>query len=181
MGLELEKSGISFNILLCNGGIPVTEEYVKRASKCIFVAFERFRKLGIYEETMMRKVKSFINKEPALVNCAAYGNQLVVYPRGEIGVCQDDVKTKKYMAGSVYDENFSPEKNGLIQEWSRRSPFNMPQCFDCEAIGICGGGCATNAAVEYGDIWCVDRRFCTHAKDSLEWLIWDLYSQMEKS
>lgn len=175
------QTGLSFNILLCNAGIPVTEEYVEKASECVLKGFERFRELGIYEETTMRKIKSFVKKEVALTNCAGYGHQLVIYPRGEIGVCQDDVKSKKYIAGSVYDENFSPWESELIKEWSKRSPLNMPQCFDCEAIGICGGGCAANVAVEYGSIWNVDTRFCLHCKKSLEWLIWDQYSQMQKS
>jgi len=174
------RAGLSFNILLCNAGIPVTEEYVIKASECVLKGFERFREMGIYEETMMRKVKSFVNKEIALTNCAGYGHQLVIYPQGKIGVCQDDVKSKKYVAGSVYDENFSPWENELIKEWSKRSPVNMPQCFDCEAIGICGGGCAANAAVEYGSIWNIDKRFCVHCKKSLEWLIWDQYSQIQK-
>lgn len=175
------QDGLSFNVLLCNAGIPVTEEYVEKASECVLRGFEKFRELGIYEETMMRKVKSFVKKEVALINCAGYGHQLVIYPKGEIGVCQDDVKSKKYIASSVYDENFFPHENELIKEWSKRSPVNMPQCFDCEAIGICGGGCAANAAVEYGSIWNIDTRFCAHCKKSLEWLIWDQYSQMQKS
>ena len=180
--IELDvQSGLSFNILLCNAGIPVTEEYVTKASECVLRGFERFRELGIYEETTMRKVKSFVNKEIALTNCAGYGHQLVIYPQGEIGVCQDDVKSKKYIASSVYDEDFSPRENELIKEWSRRSPLNMPQCFNCKAIGICGGGCAANAAFEYGSIWNVDKRFCIHCEKSLEWLIWDQYSQMQKS
>lgn len=175
------QAGLSFNILLCNAGIPVTKEYIERASECVLRAFEKFRELGIYEETTMRKVKSFVNKKVALTNCAGSGHQLVIYPKGEIGVCQDDVKSKKYIAGSVYDENFSPLESKLIKEWNKRSPLNMPQCFDCEAIGICGGGCAANAAVEYGSIWNIDTRFCAHCKKSLEWLIWDQHSQIQKS
>ena len=57
----------------------------------------------------------------------------------------------------------------------------MPKCYECEALGICGGGCPANAKIVDGSIWEVDRRFCVHSKMTLEWLIWDQYSQMQKS
>ena len=47
------------------------------------------------------------------------------------------------------------------------------------ALGICGGGCPFQAEITTGSIWGLDERFCVHAKMTLEWLIWDLYSQMK--
>jgi len=56
----------------------------------------------------------------------------------------------------------------------------MPQCFGCEAIGLCGGGCPINAELNFGSIWALDTRFCIHTKSTLEWMIWDQYFQMNE-
>ena len=56
----------------------------------------------------------------------------------------------------------------------------MPQCLDCEATTICGGGCPASAEARYGSMWEVDRRICPHSKKALEWLIWDQHSQIRK-
>lgn len=62
-----------------------------------------------------------------------------------------------------------------------RSPLNMPECQDCPALGICGGGCPYQSELEMGSIWALDKRFCIHAKMTLEWLIWDLFKQTQVS
>jgi uncharacterized protein len=71
--------------------------------------------------------------------------------------------------------DFSFHNNPTIQEWGARSPFNMPQCHDCPAVAVCGGGCAYGAKLRNGSIWSVDDRFCTHVLTTLEWMVWDLY------
>ena len=54
----------------------------------------------------------------------------------------------------------------------------MPQCQDCMALGVCGGGCALNAKANGKSIWDLDERFCIHAKATLEFLFWDLFDQI---
>jgi len=127
---------------------------------------------------MMRKAHSFINREPIFADCGVIGNQIVVAPDGQIGVCQDFVKPRQYFKGSVYDDNYDPITSGLFSEWCRRSPFFMEKCFDCEALGICGGGCPASAELKTGCRWNIDERICFHSKLSLEWLIWDTYFQL---
>jgi len=57
----------------------------------------------------------------------------------------------------------------------------MPECQGCFALGICGGGCPYQSELETGSIWGLDKRFCIHAKMTLEWLVWDLYKQTQAS
>ena len=79
---------------------------------------------------------------------------------------------------SAQSPDFSVARDKLISEiaeWGHRSPLNMPQCFDCSAIGTCGGGCAYGAMLRNGSIWSLDDRFCVHSLKTLEWMIWDLY------
>lgn len=37
-----------------------------------------------------------------------------------------------------------------------------------------------NAEMNKGSIWEIDESFCVHAKETLSWLIWDLYEQRNK-
>ncbi len=172
LGIE---DGISFNILHYNPALLVDTAYFEKAAQCLIKAFECFRKRGVYEERMMRKVTAFVEQEAMFADCGVVGNQIVVAPDGKIGVCQDFVKPRSYFNGSVFDDNFDPVKNGLFEEWSKRSPLFMEECFDCEAIGMCGGGCPASVELKTGSRWNVDERICPHAKLTLEWLIWDTY------
>jgi uncharacterized protein len=61
----------------------------------------------------------------------------------------------------------------LLDEWRHRFPLNMKECANCEAIGICGGGCPYAAKALHGSIWQVDERVCSQSKQVLEWMIWD--------
>ena len=69
-------------------------------------------------------------------------------------------------------------KSSVWIEWNKRTPLNMPECYECPALGICGGGCPMNAEKNYGSIWHVDKRYCQHSIQTLEWLIRDLYGSL---
>jgi len=170
------QDGISFNILHFNHRVPVGESYYQTAAQCILKAFEVFRNKGIYEERMMRKAQSFVECEPIIADCGVNGSQIVIAPDGSIGVCQDFVKSRTYFRGTVLDPLCDPVQDGLFDGWVNRSPFFMDECLDCEAIGICGGGCPASAELKTGSRWNIDHRICPHSKLSLEWLIWQTYS-----
>lgn len=174
--LRLE-SGMSFNILHYNPNSKLTNSYYEDAAKCLIKAFERFRELGVYEERMMRKVTSFVEKEPIFIDCGVGGNQIVIAPDGSIGVCQDFVKPRTYFDGSVFNEDCDPFASGLFDGWKTRSPFYMDQCINCPALAICGGGCPASAELHTGDRWNIDERICAHSKMSLEWLVWQTFSE----
>ena len=52
------------------------------------------------------------------------------------------------------------------------------ECLSCPALAVCDGSCPYDAMLKYGSIWNIDRRFCIHSKEALEWLIWDLYDKV---
>jgi uncharacterized protein len=173
------QQGLAFNILHYNPNIPVDESYYERAADCILEAFPRFRAARKWEDRMMRKAEAFAHQKIVFADCAAIGHQLVISPDGQIGICQDFIKPRKYFTSSVFNVDFDPYEDENFQEWLRRSPLNMSQCLDCEAIAICGGGCPASAQAYYGSMWEVDRRVCPFSKKALEWLIWNTYDQME--
>jgi uncharacterized protein len=126
----------------------------------------------------MRKANAFIERNVWPFDCgAAGGNQIVIAPNGDVGICHGFIADRKHFPTNVFNSNFNMSEDATYREWSMRSPLNMPQCMDCPALGICGGGCPFQAEIEKGSIWQLDERFCVHAKMTLEWLIWELLKQ----
>jgi len=172
-----QADGISLNLLHYTPHLEVSDDYFITAVECQIKAFERFREIGLYEERLMRKVCAFIDQEPMYSDCGVAGRQLVIAPDGRIGVCQDFVKPRTYFPRSVYNENHEDLLDVLFEGWRDRSPFSMPQCRDCKALGICGGGCPASAELKTENRNNLDERACFHSKRILEWLIWDAYEQ----
>lgn len=172
---------MGFNILLTDKTYSVPEEYFVKASEFIVEAFKKFRTMGVYEDRAMRKVKAFVEHRLHFQDCAAEGgNQLVVAPNGEIGICHGYLSTRETFVTNVDDANFDMRKDPTFGEWNLRTPLRMPQCLNCMALGVCGGGCALNAKANGDSIWDLDERFCIHSKKTLEFLIWDLFDTIVK-
>jgi uncharacterized protein len=174
--------GFGFNILMPEGSFKVSEDYNEKATQFIIDMFVELRKIGIYEDRIMRKVKTFQDSysEPKLhfADCGATaGAQLVFAPDGSVGICHGCLWNKKYFVSSVDDDSFDARTNPVFIEWSQLSPLNREECQDCAALGICGGGCPVNAmnAKEGNTIHSLDERFCVHSKKTLDFLIKDLY------
>ncbi len=179
--LELNRkygfASINLNPLTDTAAAPVSEEYMQAVSQRMIEYFQLARVDGVYEDRMMRKAKSFMEKRIHAYDCQALGAQLVCSPDGQLGICHEGVGLKQFFFGRVSRE-FDFHTNPVIAEWKRRTPLNMPQCYGCPALGICGGGCAYASWLRNGSIWSVDDRFCIHALSSLEWLIWDLFDRL---
>ncbi|MBU1557718.1 radical SAM protein [Patescibacteria group bacterium] len=173
------QDGICFNILHYNPRINVGERYFQETAKSLIRAFKLFREKSIYEERMMRKAKAFAFKKPIFCDCGVNGGQIVIAPDGKVGVCQDFVKPRKYFGDELtQNPDYDPFESGLYDGWKNRSPFFMEQCYDCEAIALCGGGCPASIELRTGSRWDIDDRVCPHSKQSLEWLIWDTYDNI---
>lgn len=170
--------GFGFNILMNSDGLGLSSDYYERASKFIIDSFIELRKIGVYEDRVMRKLKAFQKAQVYYSDCAAQsGGQVVFVPDGSIGVCHGCLAERKYFISNIDDENFDAASNETLKEWASLSPINKEECQNCSALGICGGGCPIDAINEKGekDIHGIDRRFCVHAKMTLEFLIRDLY------
>lgn len=171
---------LGFNILMTDDTFQVSPEYNDKAADFIINAFQIFREKGIYEDRIMRKAKAFTSSKIYLYDCGALGgNQIVIAPDGQVGICHGYLHSREYFPTTIFDESFTPRNNEIFLDWNRRTPINMPQCTECPALGICGGGCPQNAKNNglTNSIWDLDERFCIHAKKTLEWLIWDLYEK----
>lgn len=179
--LELHRqcgfASINLNPLTETASSSVGKPYMRKVSQKMLEYFELAREEGVYEDRVMRKVKAFTNKRIHTHDCQGLGGQLVCAPDGQLGICHEGVGTRQFFFGHVSRE-FDFHHNPMIAEWKKRTPLNMSQCFDCPAIGVCGGGCAYGAWLRNGSIWAVDDRFCTHSLATLKWLIWDLFKNL---
>lgn len=173
----IKPSGVGFNILMdktCSS--TDNDDYADKAADFIVEAFKIFREHGIYEDRIMRKAKAFVEGKMHIFDCAAAGgNQIVIAPDGQVGICQAFIGTRDYFVSNVTETDFVPSTNAAFIEWKDRTPVNMEECLDCEGLGICGGGCPYNSFTTEGTIWGLDKRFCKHTLKSLEFLVWDLY------
>ncbi len=168
---------VNLNPLLDTGKSQVSSDYMVRMNERMFQYFAQARALGLYEDRMMRKVRPFVTHRIHAFDCQATGHQIVCSPQGRLGICHEGLGMNNYFfADATVDFDFHGQS--VIQEWGRRSPLSMPQCHDCPAIGMCGGGCAYGANLRHGSIWSVDDRFCIHSLSSLQWIIRDIHNQL---
>ena len=174
---ELGVQGFGFNTLLeCNARrIPRPVPYSRAVAESLVECFQIAREQGVHEDRFMRKVNAFANGDFYFSDCGGCGMQVVISPDGYAGTCHAYCGTKEYFLPLEELEN--PLTHPYWQEWRRRSPINMSECYDCVALANCGGGCPHNAAVATGDIWNLDTSFCPHAKRAVEFLVEDLFRQ----
>jgi uncharacterized protein len=188
--VEMAPGGVGFNPLLPteSGENPADADPALVISQML-KAFLRLRKLGIYEDRLMRRVKPFLEERFHLKDCMGVGGQIVVTPEGKIGPCQAFYGIDNYFPFDVHDLYLNIDKidsaaiysDPLFNEWRYRFPLNMAACYDCFAVAICGGGCPYGAQVTHGSIWKIDERVCAQAKSALDWMIWDTFDNLEHS
>lgn len=175
---SLQPLTIAFNMLIPNKHLAPSSTYYEDATDFMIECFKQLRTNGLYEDRMMRKVQAFIDNKMYLYDCCASGgNQFAIAPDGSIGICHGYLNNRKYFSANVMDKDFDFRNSPDFAYWEKRSPLFMPECQECECIGICGGGCPYAADYLHGSIYALDDRFCIHAKKVLEWLIIDLYEQ----
>ncbi len=173
---KLECTGFGFNImkgLPPDSGIELPADEVTHK---IIDAYKILRKCGIYEDRIMRKVKSFINETPWIYDCGGYGGQFALCADGLVGPCHIAADDGRFVWGHIDEPDLKQKilKSELSSDWCRRTPLQMPECYDCVGLSICGGGCADEAFVKQGDMFALDLAFCTHCKTVLEWLMGDM-------
>lgn len=173
---ELGITSLGFNLMMYDGRDSMSvEEYEQKAAKALIDCFKITRDVGVYEDRMMRRVRSLSEGIACINDCGGCGQQIVVAPDGKVGVCQAYLETGENFVD--LNDEFDPTTNPLWKKWARRSPFNIPECGQCSALSMCGGGCAHNGLQSTGDIMGVDRVHCVHAKEALNFLLVDLWQK----
>jgi uncharacterized protein len=172
---RLECQGMGFNIMK---GLPSgnrLELPAEKVTRRIIDAYEIFRRYGVYEDRIMRKITAFASRTAWLYDCGGYGGQIALCADGSLGPCHIAADDRRFTWGSIYDRDIRSkvQSSALSSQWCRRTPVFMKECLTCEVLALCGGGCAEEAFMKHGDINAMDDSFCDHAKMILRWLIDD--------
>lgn len=175
---------VSYNLPAPNGNVNITDNERKVLVKNLMEAETALLRSGILEDKVVdRRFRAFIEKYAWLRDCAAYGQQVVFMPDGKVGICHGLWPDEENSSKKTYfdiDINYS----GLLKEhpnwkeWGSRTPFNMPSCWNCAAISLCGGGCAKNSLIKQGTIWSIDKDICILMNEVIPWIIWTYYDQI---
>lgn len=176
---ELGVKAISYNIIhdFQRGKNPAYVD-LKLVIKNMMKTFSYLEGKGVFDERILRRWDSFIEKRPYPHDCSACGGQIVLLPDGYVVPCHVFSALKKYCIPLREDIDFRNEP--VWQEWAKHSPFNMPQCKECNLITICGGGCPYSAMIRHGSIWDVDKDLCHEfVSKVLELYIWKAYDRMK--
>lgn len=174
---------VSFNLPAPNGNINIDDDERKVLVKNLMYAESELLKEGILEDKVAdRRLRAFIEQSIWIRDCAAYGQQVVIMPNGMVGVCHGLWPDEENSSSNTYfdiDVDFEGDiaKHPNWQEWGSRTTFNMPQCWNCPAISLCGGGCAKNAIIKHGNIWEVDSDICILMQEVVPWIIWTYYDK----
>jgi len=71
--------------------------------------------------------------------------EYVVNPDGTLTKCTHDVGKPEKVIGSVFDDNVNPDDMNIPNtSYDRFNPFDDKECFGCEVLPICMGGCKSN-------------------------------------
>jgi len=150
-----EIKGVGFNLPLeSKKGNPlfVDPEYTGLQ---IYNSFRIFRKYGVYEDRVLRRLKHMIGENIYLKDCGACGNQIAISPEGFAGPCHGLVGLKKDFKNL---ENLDFYNDPTIKKWNSYSPVNRKECSDCPYMLICGNSCPYYSYITKGDLNAKDER-----------------------
>ncbi|MBR2769448.1 MAG: radical SAM protein [Solobacterium sp.] len=130
-------------------------------------AFEKARKKGLYIEHIMRRIRPLTDRKVRISDCGACGNRIVSDVDGNIGICEGLVGDSTYFFPR---EDLSAVRNDPeFRKWSVRTPLKMKGCIGCKAMGICGGGCVSNAIRQNNDLYSPDNYICESSKAFIDY------------
>jgi len=138
------------------------EDFYKKMSDFILNIYNKLDKIGVDEERVKEQIKLFLDKKFKFHNCGAVGlNQITVQPNGSVCICQGDSRSSDTIVGNIVADDISTilnnEKNN---QWLEMYTIDRPECRNCEAISVCGGGCPLQAEALFGNRKDLDRATC---------------------
>ena len=173
--------GMGYNLPAENNDVFINKNEMEIIVNNLLKAEDIIFEKRIYEDRIInRRLKSFVEKTRWIKDCAGYGHQIAITPKGQVGVCHGLWPDEINKNGNTYYEIDVDYENKITEhpiwkEWYNRTPFNMPQCWNCEAISLCGGGCAQKPFLREGSIWNIDTEICILMKKVVPWIIWKYF------
>ena len=170
--------GVGFNFLISQeNGKNFSYCSVEKAANALFEAFEVLKAHGVYEDRVMRRLEPLTNNKVYLKECAGYGNQIVVRYDGKVGPCH-----AFSFFGMFFEKDIESDViyDGTFSLWARRTPLNLEKCRYCPFVTLCGGGCAYDAYIKYGDLFKIDENVCKFMKKFFKWVLKEIWKKKSK-
>ncbi len=147
----------------------------------IYNAFRIFRKYGIYEDRVMRRLDKIVENKIYLKDCAGCGNQIVLLPDGFVGPCHGFMGMKYDFNNNL--ENLDFKKDPIFNKWNQFSPVNKPECVEenCPFVLICGNGCPYYSFITKGSLSAKDYRMKPFLSILIEEMSKDLHLKKPKA
>jgi radical SAM protein with 4Fe4S-binding SPASM domain len=120
---------------------------------------------GIYIAQVANILQPLVMSTPRLSACKIVGEQVTFYPDGSQTLCAKLDTLEEY-------------KSLTAQELREKMPLSTGECHECNSIGICGGGCIWDAALDRSGN---DINTCTFVQSMLEPLLWNMYRDAPKN
>jgi radical SAM protein with 4Fe4S-binding SPASM domain len=128
------------------------EEY----TEAIIEIYSYAKKYNLFIDQIHRRLQPLLTQKFRYRDCSAQGEKRVYFPGGIVSSCVNEFGL-----------------NNRNIDWANRIPLKSPECRECFAIGVCGGGCVFDGEAIYGQ-GRFDQRNCYFTRKFLEYLIWDL-------
>ncbi len=157
---ELNLNEYAVNILITDS-YGVNQKYSKT------LAYEMLKSYICYNNKAVDYVfedlyNKIISKDARLAKSSCgVTRKITVFPDKKVYACQALEKYGSNYMGTI-DSDFANNKNWEI--WRKRNRFNNDECLDCEALTLCGGGCATGSLNGTGSIYGIDRNQCEYTR-----------------
>jgi uncharacterized protein len=159
---ELAPVNIGFNILhdvVGKSGQSIGE--IRLTNKKMIEAYKVCSEAGVYFVQAINRLRPIVDEHPRVQDCGAYGRQIVVTPSGSIGPCEVFSTSGRYFGR--FNNSIDVRDDVEFNHWANRFPIRFPECKGCHAIALCGGGCAYDSVLHFGDINHKDIRCCEQA------------------
>lgn len=174
---------INYNPLHFSNANDNWKEYYKKVGNFIFDCNTALYPLGVREDRIARKYKSFYEKDFKYSDCGAKGgNQITIRPNGDVTICHGYWNIKNNEIGNINEiEFYDIFQSNFYKEWHKNLTINNIKCLNCNALFVCGGGCSMQSEDLFGTINEIDKPFCKYTKSILKSILLDLYENTKKT
>ena len=175
---EIKPKSIGLNLFHVLEDQDIVNDHTESLLDQYIRAFEKAREKGLYIEHIMRRIRPLTDKKIRISDCGACGNRIVSDVDGNIGICEGLVGDSAWFfpredLRTVRDD---PE----FRKWSVRTPLTMKGCVGCKAMGICGGGCVSNAIRQNHDLYSPDNYICESSKAFIDYAMKTWHKAVQK-
>lgn len=154
-------------------------QFYEDMTNFILSSYDLLESEGIKEGRIIEQLNLFSEGIFKFQSCGAVGlNQITVQPNGDVCICQGEQRVQDKVCGNILKDSVSEILNNPnITSWLEYYTVNRPECKQCEALFVCGGGCPLQALALSGDQSVLDGATCIFYKQFVVWLVKRFYAK----